>query len=152
MSDDMSAVMGATKTLRTYVDGSLVIQLEIEPRHAQAAFALFGSPGTPVALARITNAAAVAQDRKAQAEADYGQHYAVLYKAGWFHNPKVIAAFSVHIRMISEPEKRIEAMKDEIYGAFDVESLTEISPESFIQWCSEIGIRSTLPHAFGGAA
>jgi len=55
MSDDdqPSAIIGVTKTCRTYVDGSLVIQLEIEPRHAQAAFALFGAPGTPVAVARI---------------------------------------------------------------------------------------------------
>jgi hypothetical protein len=146
VSDELSAVMGASTTVKTMADGSLLIAIDIEPRHAQAAFALFGSPGTPVALARITNAAAVEQDRKEQAETDHGKHYAVLYKSGWFHNPKVSAAFGLNVT----PDKRIEAIKDEIYGAFDVDSLTDISPESFIQWCDELGIRSTLPAAFGG--
>ena len=149
----MSAVLGASSTIRTLVDGSLKISIDIEPRHAQAAFALFGAPGTPVALARITNEAAVEQDRAAQREAepeDYGRHYAVLYKSGWFHNPKVWMKFR-----ISEgvgPAERIECIKSAIYGVFDVDSLTDISPESFIQYCDELGIRSTLPAAFGGTA
>lgn len=61
---DLSAVMGASSTIRTLVDGSLKLSIDIEPRHAQAAFALFGAPGTPIALARITNEAAVEQDRR----------------------------------------------------------------------------------------
>lgn len=63
---DLSAVMGASTTVKTMADGSLRLAIDIEPRHAQAAFALFGSPGTPVALARITNEAAVEHDRQAQ--------------------------------------------------------------------------------------
>lgn len=59
-----SAIIGVTKTCRTFVDGSLVIQLEIEPRHAQAAFALFGAPGTPVAVARIIPEVAQSQARQ----------------------------------------------------------------------------------------
>ena len=66
MSDDdqPAAIMGCTRTVRTTVDGSLLIQLEIEPRHAQAAFALFGAPGTPVAMARIMPEAAQSQARR----------------------------------------------------------------------------------------
>lgn len=62
--NEPGAVMGATKTCRTYVDGSLVIQIEVEPRHARDAFLLFGTPGTPVALARITAEAAQQEARK----------------------------------------------------------------------------------------
>ena len=68
MSDDMSAVLGASSMIRTMADGTFRIQIDVEPRFAQQAFALFGAPGTPVALARITNEAAVEQDRKAQRE------------------------------------------------------------------------------------
>lgn len=65
MSDNLpGAVMGVTRTCRTYVDGSLVIQVEVEPRHAQTAFALFGAPGTSVAVAKLDPAAAVAADQK----------------------------------------------------------------------------------------
>ena len=34
-------------------DGTLRLTVDIEPRHSQAAFALFGAPGTPMALAAI---------------------------------------------------------------------------------------------------
>lgn len=65
MSDNLpGAVMGVTRTCRTYVDGSLVIQVEVDPRHAQTAFALFGAPGTSVAVAKLDPAVAVAADQK----------------------------------------------------------------------------------------
>lgn len=68
MSDNLpGAVMGVTRTCRTYVDGSLVIQVEVDPRHAQTAFALFGAPGTSVAVAKLDPAAATAADQR-QAE------------------------------------------------------------------------------------
>lgn len=59
-----AAAIGSTRTVRTLVDGSMVIQIEIDPRHARDAFNLFGAPGTPVALARITAEAATAEARK----------------------------------------------------------------------------------------
>lgn len=61
--NEAAAAIGCTRTVRTLVDGSMVIQIEVEPRHARAAFNLFGAPGTPVALARITPEAATAQER-----------------------------------------------------------------------------------------
>jgi len=61
------AVMGATGTIKTMADGTFRVVVDIEPRFAQEAFRLFGTPGTPVELARLTDAAAVAQDRAAQA-------------------------------------------------------------------------------------
>lgn len=49
----MTAIAGATHTLRVLVDGTLSISIMIEPRHAQDAFKLFGAPGTAVALAAL---------------------------------------------------------------------------------------------------
>lgn len=150
MSDDLSAVMGASSMIRTMADGTFRIQVDIEPRFAQQAFALFGAPGTPVALARITNEAAVEQDRKAQAEPEsFGQHYACLYKSGWFHNPRVMSAFRVDKSW--SPEARIETIKAKIYEVAEVESLAKIAPDDFVILCDEFGIRTTLPAAFGGA-
>ena len=37
----------------TLADGTLRLVVDIEPRNAQAAFALFNSPGTPMALAAL---------------------------------------------------------------------------------------------------
>ncbi|CAB3972268.1 MULTISPECIES: hypothetical protein [Burkholderia] len=79
-------------------------------------------------------------------KSEYGQHYTVLYRAGWFHNPKVVSAFRVRMELL--PEQRIEAIKRTIYQAISVDSLTDIPPQAFAQFCQEIGIRQTLPAAF----
>ena len=49
----MSAIEASTYTVRTLVDGTLSMTVHIEPRHAQAAFALLGAPGTSLALAAL---------------------------------------------------------------------------------------------------
>lgn len=59
-----AAIMGASGAVKTMADGTLRIQIDVEPRHARDAFLLFGTPGTSVALARLTAEAATAEVRK----------------------------------------------------------------------------------------
>lgn len=54
--------------LSTLTDGTVRVVIDIEPAGRAAAFALFDAPGVPVAVARLTNEAAVAHDRAQQAE------------------------------------------------------------------------------------
>lgn len=65
MSDDEQpgAVLGSTGKISTMADGSFRLVVEIEPRHAQEAFRLFGAPGTPVAIARIMPQVVLREDR-----------------------------------------------------------------------------------------
>ena len=49
----MSAIPCSSVSLKTMADGTLRISLDIEPADAQAAFALFATPGTPAALAAL---------------------------------------------------------------------------------------------------
>lgn len=60
----MSAIEATTGTYRSRVDGTLVLQVEIELRHAQAALALFGMPGTSLALARLKTPSEAAKESK----------------------------------------------------------------------------------------
>lgn len=53
----MTIIEAAAMRCRTMSDGSLRIEVEIEPRNAQAAFALFGVPGRAVALAALKDGA-----------------------------------------------------------------------------------------------
>jgi hypothetical protein len=64
----MTAILATSGAIRSLVDGTLRLTVDIEPKDAQEAFALFGRPGSPVALARISNEAAVEHDRKSQAQ------------------------------------------------------------------------------------
>lgn len=54
----MTAILATTKSLRTTVDGTLVVSFEIAPQDAPAAFVAFGLTGTNVGIAPITDDAA----------------------------------------------------------------------------------------------
>lgn len=58
----MSAISAAAMTVRTMADGSLRITVEVEPQDAQQAFALFGKPGAPMALAALAVGHAAVQE------------------------------------------------------------------------------------------
>lgn len=64
-----AAILASSVSIRSLADGTLRLSVDIEPNDAQAAFALFGKPGSPVAIARVTNSAAVEHDRRQQATA-----------------------------------------------------------------------------------
>lgn len=147
MDDKPAIVAGSTHTLRTRVDGSLSITIEVEPRHAQVAFSMFGTPGTPVAIARLVPEAAQQEAKRefiAQQEKEsWGHVYKPLFSLGWFHNPRVIAAYGVDPRL--PPQERIGLIGRAIYDCFDIESLTELEPQHFVAACDAMGIRDTLP-------
>jgi hypothetical protein len=49
----MSAIEGVSVRVATLVDGTLRLTVDIEPRHAHAAFILFGAPHTPLAISAL---------------------------------------------------------------------------------------------------
>ena len=62
----MSAIEAVTAGIKDLADGTLRVSFDIEPRYAQEAYALFGSRGSSVAIAALTQQATTAI---AQAEA-----------------------------------------------------------------------------------
>jgi len=55
-TDAIEAISHTIRTLRE--DGTLRLTVDISPIHAQAAFSMFGMPGMPMALVRLTTQAA----------------------------------------------------------------------------------------------
>lgn len=49
----MSVIEAAAVSVKTMADNTLRLTVDIEPRHAKAAFALFGERGTALALAAL---------------------------------------------------------------------------------------------------
>ncbi|VWB07598.1 hypothetical protein [Burkholderia lata] len=145
---DPQAISGTRRAIKEMADGTIRVQIDIDPRFRSTFWALFPNIDMPVALAPLE--ANFEHKPSTSATDDHGKHYAMLYKSGWWHNPKVRAALCPSTSI--SPDERIEAIKHEIYGVFDVDSLSKISPEAFIQWCDEIDIRATLPAAFGDEA
>jgi hypothetical protein len=68
MSDQPSIIEGTSCGVKTMADNTLRVSFDIEPRFAQLAFAMFGTRGTPVAIARLTPEVAQQQARKEAAE------------------------------------------------------------------------------------
>lgn len=60
----MTAIEASFVRLKSMADGSLQITAEVEPRNAVAAFMLFASPGTPMALAAIKCATSAPAETK----------------------------------------------------------------------------------------
>lgn len=58
----MTAVEASSVGVKTMADGTLRLSVDIEPANAQAAFRLFGAPGTPLALARLKTKAEAAKE------------------------------------------------------------------------------------------
>ncbi|MES2958498.1 MAG: hypothetical protein V4792_09930 [Pseudomonadota bacterium] len=65
----MSIIEASSGTYRSRVDGTIVLSVEISPIHRAAALALFGMPGTPMALAALKAGYAMASDDQPAAPA-----------------------------------------------------------------------------------
>lgn len=107
MSDNTpAAIMGVSGTCKTMADNTLRIVIDIDPRYARDAFLMFGTAGTPVALARITPEAAQAEvSKEFQTERSKGGQLCKL-AAIWcadeeFHN--FLAATMKWAKAYSEP-------------------------------------------------
>lgn len=66
----MSVISGVSRNVKTLADGTLRISIDISPTEAQEAFALFGAPNVPIALARLTQDASIASAQASTIAAD----------------------------------------------------------------------------------
>lgn len=76
---------GTTGTLRTLVDGTVRLQINIEPNNSQKAMEYFGKPGTGIALAVLTdetNQAILQKETTDSWQRD-------LYQSSFFRKPEV---------------------------------------------------------------
>lgn len=96
-----AAIAATSRRVRTLADGTLVLEVSIEPNDASDAFGLFGSPGTPVALARLTQEAAQERLQRETITSEYGHAYQILYRHGWFLNPRVAPALGTDAEFLA---------------------------------------------------
>lgn len=162
MSDEKPAVlMATTGKVSNLADGTVRIVVEIPPTHAKQAFELFCMPGTSVAIALLTNAAALEADRNEVAQAastDKGPHgkaWSLLYKAGTWFSPELHDRFGLRdsVRQLREtgPDAGpaiVELVKGALYDSYGVDSTTLIDPAEFRADMRAQGIEHILPREF----
>lgn len=135
------------KVAGTLADGTLRLVVDVEPRNAQAAFALFNSPGTPMALAALKPGyAAVAAAPKEPAE-----------RTGPLCREAVgycqLPAFQqwIHARADLQGEPSEQSAKDTILAWCNVESRKELDADGIAGEAFVKSIRVPfLKHMRGG--
>lgn len=92
----MSLIEASSGQCKTMADGSLRLTFDVPPARAADAFKLFGTPGVPSVLGRLTTESektTIAQ-REAKKEPNYFAQK--LFKNGHFNNPKLWLAVHDH--------------------------------------------------------
>lgn len=83
------ALVGTTRSLRTLSDGTVRLQVDIEPNDALSAMQYFGSPNTPIAMACL-NAEAISEHQQInEIEREAGMMANSLHRVGFFKNREV---------------------------------------------------------------
>lgn len=149
MATEPNVIMGTTSTVRTLADGGMKITIDIAPGDMKRAFALFGDAGTAIGMVPLTVEAAKQQAQKdmvaaaeqASEAGPYGKHFELLFKRGWFFNPRVQKVFA--------PHNAVDEIKGQFYTLFKVDSLARINPDDFKVAVQNLGLTDTLPRGFG---
>jgi hypothetical protein len=149
VATDPNVIMGTTSTVRTLADGGMKITIDIAPADMKRAFSLFGDGGTAIGMVPLTIETKQKQAQQhAVAEADqddgvHGKHYTLLYRNGWWNNPRVRRAMG-----FAGPVEADE-MKAYLYKLLGVTSLSQVPPERFRAAMRNAAIADTLPRGFG---
>lgn len=161
MDEAPAAIMATTGKVTTMADNTLRLIVEIPPKYAKIAFSLFGSQGTPVALALITPEASIADMHKemtasapAAGEGPHGDAYTLLYKTGFWFAPPLHEALGIAgevetlRRCNADPKEIIDLVKGVIYLTLGTASLSHVEPATFRALMSEYGVENLLPGGF----
>jgi hypothetical protein len=116
------AFMGTTSGAKTMADGTLRLQIDIDPLHINEAFTAFGAPGSSVALAKMAAPAAVEQMQKPKGKGEFGMQARALRLSGFFRNQKVWEAAGTDKQYLEWLKTRISALDgDQDFGYEDGE-------------------------------
>lgn len=91
MPAEACAIVFTTHTLKTLVDSTVRLTIDVEPRHAIDVMRMFGKKGTSGAMTLMNQKVAQQQQRDGfiSDAAPYGKPANALHRAGFFRNPEV---------------------------------------------------------------
>jgi len=121
-TQEVAIIPAIAKTLKTLHDGTVRLNIDVEPAYREVAMHLFGEPGTGIAVARLSLEATQQQLRE-ETIAPYRQAAKALKLSAFFRSPEVWrligtdAQFLAWVRLQkcaycqvpSSPEKPVEA-------------------------------------------
>lgn len=142
MAEGESVITASTVKVSTMSDDTLRLVIDIEPMHAQEAFALFGQRGSPVVIARLTQEAAL-QDAQQQTEKPKGGPLAKLagqWCADPFFREWYGATDAEHAANMMRKECDIDSRAELDHDEFAAEVFHKHIREPFRLHCKDAGI------------
>lgn len=121
--EQAAAFLGSTSSAKTMADGTLRITVDLSPADAIGAFTAFGNPGSAVAVARVTNEAALEADRGEvrklgkPVKGPYGEYAKKLVQSGFFMSPNVWAAVGTDKALLAWIRQQKSALSGQ-YGEY----------------------------------
>lgn len=98
--NEIAVVPAVARTLKTLVDGTVRINLDVEPIYRDTAMFLFGEPGVTVAVARLTPEAAH-QTLQEQNMALYSNEAKALRLSSFFRSPEIWRAIGTDAEFLA---------------------------------------------------
>ena len=147
----MTAISATRRSMKELVDGTIRVQLDIDPAFRDDFLRLFSKIDMPVAIAplvsdfeRITPPTTGTPDKPDVQAVETGHWVSALYKSGWWFNPKVQIFFGKEDchRPFTHDELHIKLRQ-----ALGVNELKEASGDEFINWATVNNLYPTLPLA-----
>jgi hypothetical protein len=132
----VSAISGTRRSMKELVDGTLRVQIDIDPAFRDEFLRSFSKIDMPVALAPL-----IADfERKQPAKVDdNGDRISAMYRSGFWSSPKVMRALNVTDSRLTH-----EALRK----ALSVEHLSELDPTVIRQWAIDNRVEYCLPPEF----
>ena len=150
--DDSNLIQASSVRCQTMADGALRIMFEIDAGQQNEAFQLFGAPGSPAVIARLTDDAAksdmqkkAAGDNDRKPKGPHGKLASSLYRNGFFSSPDVQMAIETQL---SETVEYIGGYPDAFKRCLNVDSLTYVSREVMLHWATQNNVAWALPKEY----
>ena len=113
--DDAIAVVGARHTMKELVDGTIRVQIDIDPPYREAFLKYFSEIGVAVGLVRLNEGEAAEPAKQAPKKKPYGEYAAELHRLGWWWQPGVLEAIGSDAQFLEWIRQQPCAMT----GAYD---------------------------------
>lgn len=95
-----AAIPAIAKTLKTLVDGTVRLNIDVEPHYREVAMRLFGEPGVGIAVARLTVEASK-QSLQIPTTASYSQNAKAPRLSSFFRAPEVWRAIGTDAQFLA---------------------------------------------------
>lgn len=156
MNNEAQIFDATTAKIQTLSDDVVRVYVDIDPSQAPEALQAFCRNGTPVAIARLDNKAALKAEQKKLIDADkpvmqtFGEHAKSLKLHGFCRSPKVQAILGVYFDPLGSESLEFceELTWKRMREHFGCQSMKYVNPKEVLLWAEKNDVKYLLPKIY----